>query len=206
MRVRRAVQLAAVLLLAGCGAVPTGTGSDPSAATTASPPMTTPTTTSFPSPTTPTGWQTYTDSLFGFSIAYPPNFTFRSTGSSSDPAGYRAVDNKYLGGYPPGQVEVNLYSMDSDSVSNWISKHTGPLSAPASQAYYWPSTSNVQETTGPGRPAIYFEAPAGSITIHATAFLRGSSRVVILDWWSADPTYSPTVELVAQRMLASFRD
>jgi hypothetical protein len=158
-----------------------------------------------PSPSTPAGWQTYTDSGFGFSVAYPRGYTFQSTGSTSDGAGYRAVDNRYLGGYPPGQVEVNLYSMDGDTVSNWISKHTGPLTAPASEHYYWPSATNVHATIGAGRPAIYFEAPAESTTIHATAFRQGP-RVAILDWWSKDPTYSTTVQSVAQQMLASFRD
>src|SRR2546428_2149202 len=98
-----------------------------------------------PSPSPSGVWQAYTDQQYGFSISYPPDFTMQSQGTGP-PGGlqvYRAVDNKYVSGYPPGQVELGIYTMDAETLSAWVAKHTGPAEAPSSQGHYWATTTNL---------------------------------------------------------------
>lgn len=196
--------LGGLILVCACGSPPSSgvvTSASSVRTDTPSPPAASP---------SPTGsWQTYTDPKYGFSISYPPGFAFQDQGEGP-PGGlqlYRAVDNRYLNGEPPGQVELGLYPMDADTLSAWITKHTGPSSAAASQAFYWETTANVTPTSAAGRPAISFDnsSPGGPTTLHATVFQQGSSRVVLFDWWSADQSYLETIQLLAQQMLASFQ-
>jgi hypothetical protein len=191
------------LVLIGCGAVP-ATGSASAARTDSpSPPS------SSPSPSPSGAWQVYTDQQYAFSISYPSNVTFQSQGSGP-PGGlqvYRAVDNRYLRGEPPGQVEVDLLSMDADTLRAWVAKHTGPAEAPSNQEFYWGSVSNLAATTAVSRPALSFDNSAEGFptTVHAIVFLQDPSRVILVDWWSTDPTYAPTIEAVFQQMLTSLR-
>lgn len=190
-----------VLVLISCGRVP-ATG-NASAARTVSP-------TSAVEPPSPSGpWQTYVDPQYGFSISYPPNFTFQSQGSGP-PGGlqvYRAVDNRYLTGDPPGQVEIGLYLMDADTLQAWVIKHTGPAEASSNQEFYWGSATNVRTTTAAGRPALSFDYSSEGFRppVHTTAFLQTPSRVMLIDWWSADPAYLATLEAVYQQMFTTLK-
>jgi hypothetical protein len=84
MQVHRAVQLFAVLLLAGCGVVPTATGSDPSAPRTASPPLPS----LSPDPTA--GWKSYTSTKWGYTIKYPSSWIDLSNLGGTDSEQYFA--------------------------------------------------------------------------------------------------------------------
>jgi hypothetical protein len=167
-----------------------------------------PTTTSFPSPITPAGWQTYADSEFAFRIAYPKSFTFKKEGIADPSFGwlveFRAVDNAYLNGYPPGQVEIGIYAMDADTLTNWIAKHTGEFT-PTNRSMYWKKTSNLHTAFNVGRPAISFdyEVLGFPVAVHATAFLQNASRVTVFIWWS-NPSYASSIQTVAGQMLASY--
>jgi len=197
----RVCDVGAALLLISCGGVP-ATGSASAARTDSkSPPSSSP---------SPSGtWQTYVDQQYGYSISYPPDFTFLARDSGL-PGGLqfdRAVETKYANDYPPGQVEIYTYSMDANSLKAWITKHTGPAEAPESQAHYFTNTSNVTTTTLVGRPAISFDySVTGFPAIsHTTVFLQTSSRVFLIAWWSETPQYAATIQPVFQRMLASLR-
>lgn len=195
-----------VWLLAGCGAVPSGTGTDASAPRTASPPPPT----NLASPTTPAGWQTYTDSQFGFSIAYPPGFDFQNEGAGLDSSqSYRTYDPQSASnGYPRGQVEFAIYAKDAASLADWVARHTGPPGGPtANPITYWDKTSNIQSTIAAGRDAIYFEwtTASGPTTVHVIAFFWKSSYVFRLDWWAVDSVYLSAMEATGRQMLDSFQ-
>lgn len=193
--------LSTAFLVGACGATP-DTG-DATATPTASPTQTA--VSPSPSPT----WLVYTDTQYGFTISYPSGFTFQDQGAG--PPGaiqiYRAVDSRYLTGDPPGQVDLDIISMDTATLSEWIAKHTGPSSAPPSQEFYWETTANVTPTSAAGHQAISFDnsSPGGPGTVHAIAFLQTSSRVILIDWFSTDPSYADAIQSVYQQMLASFR-
>jgi hypothetical protein len=195
------------LPLAACGPIPPLTGSDSSSSRTASP---MPTTSGFPSPTTPAGWQTYTDAQYGFSIAYPPGFALQNEGSDPDLSqSYRAYDpQNTTNGYPRGQVEFAIYVKDAASLSDWVARHTGtPGGATANPVTYWVATSNMQSTTAAGREAIYFEwsTASGPTTVHVIGFFWKSSYVFRLEWWAADSVYLSTMEATATQMLSSLQ-
>jgi hypothetical protein len=194
--------VAAVVLFTSCGrAIPVGTGASPSG--TGSPVATaTPSTAQSPSPS----WQMYTSQQYGFSVSYPPAYSFEVQGSGP-PGGlavYRIVDDRYLSGYPPGEVDLGLYQMDATTLRDWITRHTGISTQ--GHTYYWESTANTTDTTAAGQPAVSFDWTGGVPTpIHATAFLKDSSTVVLFDWWATDTTYSSTIQLCASQVLASFK-
>jgi hypothetical protein len=120
---------------------------------------------------------------------------------------YRVVDNRYLTGEPPEQVDLAILTMDADNLTAWIKKHTGSSSAPPSQQYYWESTSNVVATTAAGRSAVRFDNSAQGFpaTVHGIIFLLTPSRIFNLAWWSTRAESATTIGSVAQEMLASFK-
>src|SRR5260370_41705379 len=89
-------------------------------------------------------WQSYTDSNYHFTIAYPANFTFQpehglpGTGLLMT---YRTVDPIYLSTYPPGQIEIAIYSQDASNVADWVTKHSGPPTS-SDPNRYWNPVSN----------------------------------------------------------------
>jgi hypothetical protein len=203
--------LLAILILAGCGAVPNAHRAAASGTRTDSPPAPTPTNTSLPSPTTPAGWQTYADTQFGFSIAYPPGFAVQNEGGSpASVQSYRAYDPQYAtNGYPRGQVEFAIYVKDAASLTDWVARHTGAPGGPtANPVTYWVQTANMQSTTAAGRDAIYFEwnTASGPTTVYVIAFFWKSSYVFRLEWWAVDSGYLSTMDATARQMLNSFRD
>lgn len=195
--------VAALAVATACGRPPGEGGLTASATRSASP---TPAPTA--SASTPAGWQTYTDSQYGFSVAYPSTFTFKTEGPPNIAPGwlreFRAVDNAYLGRYPPGQVEIGVYVMDADSLQAWITKHTGPNGGRPGSPQYWMATPQLQATTAAGRPAFTFDESGQDTTLHSTVYQAGA-EVIRVTWWATDPNYSATIEQVAEQMLASFQ-
>src|SRR5579864_1531853 len=207
MRVRNWIWLLLPTILISVSACGRAPGS--SDLTSPGPVQTSPTSSSPPTPSIPPNWQTYSDSTYSFTIAYPSNFTFKKEGGADPTEGwlaeFRAIDNKYLDGYPPGQVEVGIYAYDSDSLTNWIAKHTG-TSSPPNHSQYWSSATNIQPTSVVARSAIAFDVTVSGfpVTGHTTAFIQNLTRVIVVNWWSTDPANTSTVGDVAKQMLGSF--
>lgn len=161
-------------------------------------------------PTTPNGWTTYTDSQFAFSIGYPPNFTFQKEGPIPRPGdlmNYRVVDNRFLTGYPPGQVEIGIYQKDADTLAAWVELHRGDAAQTNTVSTYWTQTSNISATTAAGRNAVSFDwtAPGVTTPVHTTAFFIDTSHVFLLSWDANDSSYAQTVMAIAAEMLSSFK-
>lgn len=144
-----------VLICLGCGSAPTSsTGA-------ARPTATAPSATASPTPPPAAALvackdmpdQIYVNYDFGFSISCPSDFTWQTYAANQPiPAlvfHYRAFDSQYLANYPPGQVQIALYSMDADTLRGWINKHIGPQMSTDPQ-HYWDTTSNVTDVTMAG--------------------------------------------------------
>jgi len=169
-----------------------------------------------PSPSPTPGWKTYTNTQFGFSISYPPGWVVQNSANpgSTLPRGIlllqRAVEPRFLGNYPPGQVEFSVRARDADTLNAWVQKHTGPCGSDGSKEYYWDTPSDLTSMTVAGHDARSFDwnmaqaCGEGATSLHFTAFFVGTSYVFVLDWWSTDPAYAATVHRVADQMLASF--
>jgi hypothetical protein len=115
---------------------------------------------------------------------------------------YRAIDKKYVAGYPAGQCEIAIYAKDADSLSGWVPKHTGPSTSSMVDRYFT-VVSNQRPVTVAGREGLAFDwvGDQGSPTIHARAVFHQAKYVFQIQWFSADPAYATTVEAVYTRML-----
>jgi hypothetical protein len=207
--------LALVLIAAGsaCGrSSSVGAGSQTASTTPSSSPSSSPSA-SKASPSIPSGWKTYSDQTYGFSISYPDTFTFKQEGGAFPARGwlieYRAVDTRYLGTYPSGQVEMGVYTKDANTLTAWVQKHSdATCGMPNSTAFFW-NVSNLKTTTAAGRDAVSFDdnskgCEGPQSTNHFTVFFLGSNHVFRFNWWASDANYSPTIEAIADKMLASF--
>jgi hypothetical protein len=165
------------------------------------------------SPSIPASWKAYSDAKYGFAIKYPGDFTFKQEGTGLPSRGwlneYRAVDSRSLGGYPTGQVEMGVYMKDSDSLTRWVQMHSDPTCGmPNGTGFFW-NVTNLKASTAAGRDAVSFDVgyPTGcegpQATIHTSVFFFGSNHIVRFDWWSTDPSYSPTIEAIATTMLST---
>jgi hypothetical protein len=197
MRVRL---LCFVLILAACG-----TGGQTSSASPAE--AVTPTPSAVATPTT--NWLSYSDPDYRFSVLYPPSFTFERqhgvTGTGLLMA-YRAVDPVYQNSEPPGQLEIAIYSKDADTLTGWVAKHSGPPTSP-DLTRYWIAATNQSPVTVNGQPGLAFDwvPDTGARTVHATACFLGTAYVIVLQWWSTDPSYAPTLQQYYQQMLAGLK-
>lgn len=198
--------LALLVSLSACGRVPDVVTA--SGARTSPPPPTT-----SPSPPPSPGWQVFTDSQHGFSISYPGGFIFKQEGGADPASGwlvaYRAVDNRFLEGYPPGQVEMGIYTKDAGSLTEWVQKHSDSVCGlPGNTGFFWDVT-NMKPVTAAGLPAVSFDEDdtgcSPQATAHVTVLFLGSAYVFRLDWYVSDPNYSAIVEQIAEQMLATFK-
>lgn len=165
-------------------------------------------------PTTGSGWSVYTSTTYGFSIGYPASFVVQSTQNPDGtlPPGrvleMRAVDTRYEGGYPPGEVDFGVYVKDADSLTGWIQKHTGPCASSLSSMFYWDASSNLVSTSAGGRDVVTFDwlHPCGqTYPLHESVTFLGASYVLRINAWYSNPSYAPTVEQTARAMLASVK-
>ncbi len=205
---------AALLVLAISSSV--GCGRAPNAAdlTSPSPVQSSPSPGSSPSPSpnaTPTAaWQVYSDPQFGFKISYPPDFVVPSP-DSNVPRPWlrelRAVDQRFIAQYPPGQVEFGLYTEDAASPTAWVQKHSGPCGSPGNQAFFWDKAGNLQAVAAAGHAAVSFDwdmSSCGSpIVVRETVLFLSSGFVFRFDWWASDANYLSTLQPIADQMLAS---
>lgn len=168
------------------------------------------------SPAPEATWLTYRDGTYAFEVSYPPGFQFESRyGASTSEmlAIYWAVDKCYVGGYPPGQVEIGVFAYDADSLSAWVLKHSDIDCAGSNASAFIFGVSNMQAVTAAGRPALSFDDKASgcggtAFAGHQTVFLLKTNHVFMLGWWAAAgrPDYAPTVREIASEMLATFSE
>ncbi|MGH7866422.1 MAG: hypothetical protein ACREP9_02055 [Candidatus Dormibacteraceae bacterium] len=120
--------------------------------------------------------------------------------------GYRIVDTAYWNGYPPGQIEIGIYSKDYSTLAGWATRHSGP-STSSSNSRYWNAVTNEATASAGGHDALEFDwvPDSGSSTIHDTAFFLGTAYVMTVSWWSNDPTYAPALEGYHRRMLTDLK-
>lgn len=153
--------------------------------------------------------QTYTSDDFRFTIGCPTNFTWQTY----EPANgrlfaARAVNDKYLSGYPAGQVEISIAANSGNSLRDWVASHIGkPYSGDAN--HFWDSTSNLADIQIAGRPALGFDyvlvGPESPTNFHAVAFVLPAGPVLLVDWWASSSDYGPAIASVAQQMIASIQ-
>jgi hypothetical protein len=151
--------------------------------------------------------QTYTSDSFRFSVGCPNNFTWQTYNQSPGRLFHaRAVDDKYLNGYPAGEVEISVAANSGNSLRDWIASHTGTQSS-ADANHFWDSTSNLTDLQIAGRPAVGFDyllvGPESPSVFHAAAFLLPQGSIFLMVWWSYSGDYGPTIASVAQQMIAS---
>jgi hypothetical protein len=165
-----------------------------------------------PSPTaSPTAWETYSNSEFGFAIDYPSDFRASvSKGNSSDRAG-QLLNGIFLdkmtpsGQLAPGAVGLGVYAKDADSTEGWVAKHSAEGSPEDPEIYYY-DVSNQRSLIVEGHPAIAFDWQAAEIgAVHVVAFFFDKG-VFELEWFADDKTYAPTIEPIFERMLDSYRE
>ena len=156
------------------------------------------------------GWLTYTDAQYGFTISYPRNYTFERAGRGNPVIGwlavYRAVDTCYLGNYPPGQVEVSvLMKPDAATLSDFVTKHSRGSCLGSGGLFY--GVTNLQAVEVAGRGAVAFDevgaCPEGPGLVHSTVLILKSGFGFELDWWSVDASLTPSIRDIAQQMLVS---
>jgi hypothetical protein len=87
---------------------------------------------------------------------------------------FRAVDTVYVNSYPPGQIEIAIYSQDAASPSEWVTKHSGPA-ASSDRSRYWSPVTNTAQVSVSGKTAFSYDlVPDGfGAIVHATAVFVG---------------------------------
>lgn len=153
--------------------------------------------------------QTYTNDTYRFSIDCPSSFSWQTyAGSPGRLFHARAVADKYLSGYPAGEVEISIAANAGNSLNDWVAAHIGKPST-ADDNHFWDSTSNLASTQINGRPAIGFDfvlvGPESPTNFHAAAFLLPEGSVFFIVWWALSSDYAPVIAGVAQQMIASIQ-
>jgi hypothetical protein len=151
--------------------------------------------------------QTYTSDTFRFTIGCPANFSWQTYGPTPGRLlAARTVDDKYLNGYPAGQVEISVVVNTGNSLRDWVASHIGQQGS-SDASHFWDSTSNLADIQVAGRPAIGFDyvlvGPESPVNFHAAAFLLPEGSVFLIDWWAYSSDYGPAIATVAQQMIAS---
>jgi hypothetical protein len=153
--------------------------------------------------------QTYTNETYRFSVDCPSNFSWQTfAGSPGRLFDARAVDDKYLTGYPAGEVDVSVAANAGNSLSEWVASHAGKPST-ADPNHFWDSTSNLTSIQVDGRPGIGFDyvliGPESPTNFHAAAFLLPQGSVFFIVWWAYASDYATVIAGVAQQMIASIQ-
>ncbi|MHB8613724.1 MAG: hypothetical protein ACYDAL_15080 [Candidatus Dormibacteraceae bacterium] len=197
------------------GSRPTESASDPSL-TVSAPPATSAPIQASPSPTAAAAQvrcedlpdQTYTSDTFRFTVACPSNFTWFIVHSAGRLFSARVVDDRYLSGYPSGEVDIATVASSGNTLNDWVAAHTGkPNTADAN--HFWDSTSNLTSIQIDGRPAIGFDyvlvGPGDPPAFHAEAFLLPEGSVFLIDWWADSSEYATVIAGLALQMIASIQ-
>jgi len=153
--------------------------------------------------------KTFTSDTYRFSIGCPSNFSWQ-TFSQSPRRGLsaRVVDDKYLSGYPAGQVEISIVVNTGNSLRDWVASHIGQQGS-SDANHLWDSTSNIADIQIAGRPAVGFDyvlvGPESPVNFHAAAFVLPEGSVFLIDWWAYSSDYAPVIASIAQQMIGSIQ-
>lgn len=206
---RATVMAAVILAVVGC-TQPGGHAAVPSASPS----------TSSADCTLPPGaaWAMHADAVGGFSVTYPPGFTFEL--QRYQPSGveesYRAVETCYLKVPPQGQLEVTVYLKDANSLEGWINKHTGDPAFTSPNQYFSAVTHEAPaRVTGHDAMAFDWQPDATPHTVHNTAMFLGTQYVLVVGWWADDApgldnpgaraAYAAALQADYKHMLADLR-
>jgi hypothetical protein len=132
--------------------------------------------------------QTFTSDTFRFSIGCPANFSWENFGPAPGRLfDARSVDDKYLKGYPAGEVDISVVANSDNSLRDWVASHIGaPYSGDTN--HFWDSTSNLADIQIAGRPAVAFDyvevGPDSPVNFHAAAFVLPEGSVFLIVWWA----------------------
>lgn len=208
--------MALALILTACSS---GSVSDAGTShQTSSPPPTTPPATECPDrsvgPVTAT-WRSFTDTKYGFTVSYPPQFAFALYPAGSLPpanpvlAAYRSADRCFAFGAETGFVFVGAYTFDAATLSTWVNKHSDNracLGGPGVFVF----VGTQKAITVAGHAATSFDQDlagcgegGGAIERHTTVLVLNSGYVFVFEWQSVDASYTPTMQAVAERMMSS---
>ena len=207
---RRSVWFVAVLFAMACGRLPNGAADVSPTPSSDTSPSASPSSSASPSPSpssSPAQWPVYTDADYHFDISYPSGFTFLKEGGSPGTGmlqAYRAVDPAYLNTYPPGQVEIAIYTKDADSLAAWVTKHSGPAGS-NDLTRYWSPVTNQAPVALASQSGLAFDwvPDQGGGPIHAEVAFLGTTYVFLIQWWASEPSYEATVTDNYARMVAS---
>jgi len=153
--------------------------------------------------------RTFTSDTFRFSVGCPANFSWQTYGLTPGRLFHaRAVDDKYLTGYPAGEVEISTVVNTGNSLRDWVASHIGQVSS-GDANHFWDSTSNLADIQIAGRPAIGFDyvlaGPESPANVHSAAFVLPEGSVFLISWWAYSNDYGPVIASVAQQMIASIQ-
>jgi hypothetical protein len=153
--------------------------------------------------------KTFTSDTYRFSVGCPANFSWQTYGPIPGRLFHaRAVDDKYLNGYPVGQVEISVVANSGNSLRDWIASHVGQQGSGDANRF-WDSTSNLADIQVAGRSAVGFDyvlvGPESPVNFHAAAFVLPEGSVLLIDWWAYSGDYGPTIASVAQQMIGSIQ-
>jgi hypothetical protein len=166
-------------------------------------------------------WATHSDAVAGFSVGYPPGFTFELQTPLLPVPGvvesYRVVETCYLSVAPPGELEVDLYLKDADSLAGWVDKHTGGPAFISGTDQYFSGVTHQAPVRVAGHDALAFDwqPDAAPYTVHNTAIFLGNANVLVLGWWavnapglpdaSTNAAYAAALGADYKKMLAGLR-
>jgi hypothetical protein len=151
--------------------------------------------------------KTFTSDTFRFTVGCPANFSWQTFGAAPGRLfDARAVDDRYLNGYPAGEVDISTVVNTGNSLRGWVASHIGQVSS-GDDNHFWDSTSNLADIQIAGRPALGFDyvlaGPDSPVNFHAAAFVLPQGSVLLIVWWAFSSDYAPTIALVAQQMISS---
>ena len=193
------------LILGSCSRTPSNSAASRASSTPPTEPAESPIT---PRPTT-SGWPTYSDARYRFSVQYPPTFTFEVL-SRTPPPGFlnivRFYDRAFEGTEPNGQIEVHILEKDADTLESWLAKHTRSSSDSDSDRpeVFWLDVTGRSQITAAGKTALSFDwIPAATFGAHEVIFFR-TSTVVNVGWFAESASYAATMRAVFAQFLDSY--
>ena len=105
-------------------------------------------------------------------------------------------------------VFVRVFPEDADTLTAWVQKHSDNhacLGGPGIFVF----VTNLKPVTSSGHDAVSFDqdvrqcGEGANLIRHTTVFFLGSTYVFVFEWQATDVNYAPTIQAIAEMMLAS---
>jgi hypothetical protein len=147
---------------------------------------------------------------------YPAAFTFKQYPKGSLPpsdtalVAYRVADRCFEFGSETAWIFVGVYAKDAEALIAWVQKHSDNAHCLGGPGFFV-FVTDLKAMTVAGRNAVSFDQDLGQcgegvgagLFRHTTVFFLGSSYVFVFEWQSVDVSYAPTMQAIAEMMLAS---